>query len=100
MAKDRLRCGKEYLKACLNKKGSGATTSPRTVSRLAQRLGVLSRSDESGGQNLAALGTTAGQNLAAVGGSHSLAEAMNLGAMTLSGLVGTLHVFTPPVNTS
>ena len=64
------------------------------------RLGFLSRSDESGGQNLAALGTTAGQNLTAVGGSHSLAEAMHLGAVTLGGLVGTLHVFTPPVNTS
>ena len=63
-------------------------------------VGVLSRYDGSGGQNLAALCTAAGENLAAVSGSHSLAEAMNLGAMALGGLVGTLHVFTPPVNTS
>ena len=62
--------------------------------------GVLSRNDGSGGQNLTALCTAAGQNLTAVSGSHSLAEAMNLGAMTLSGLVGTLHMFTPPVITS
>ena len=61
-------------------------------------MGVLSRSDGSGGQNLAALSTTAGENLAAVGGSHSLAEAMNLGAVTTAGLVGTLHILTPPVN--
>ena len=45
----------------------------------------------SGGQNLAALGTTAGENLAAVGSSHSLAEAMNLGTVALGGLIGTLH---------
>ena len=49
-----------------------------------------------GGQNLAALGTTAGQNLAAVGGSHSLTETVNLGTVTLAGLVGTLHYITPP----
>jgi len=48
-----------------------------------------------GGQNLAALGTTAGQNLTAVGSSHSLTETVDLGAMALGGLVGTLHyVFT------
>ena len=56
--------------------------------------------DGSGGQNLAALSTTAGENLAAVGGSHSLAEAMNLGAVTTAGLVGTLHSLTPPVKTT
>ena len=64
------------------------------------RLGFLSRSDGSGGQNLAALSATAGENLAAVGGSHSLAEAMNLGAVTTAGLVGTLHILTPPVNSA
>ena len=63
-------------------------------------MGVLSYIDGSGGQNLAALCTAAGQNLAAVGSCHSLAETMNLGTMTLGGLVGTLHIFTPPVNTS
>ena len=46
----------------------------------------------SGGQNLAALCTAAGQNLAAVGGSHSLAETVDLGTMTTAGLVGTLHL--------
>ena len=45
-----------------------------------------------GGQNLAALGTTAGENLTAVGSSHSLAEAMDLGSVTTAGLVGTLHL--------
>ena len=44
-----------------------------------------------GGQNLAALSTTAGQNLTAVGSSHSLTETVNLGTMTLGGLIGTLH---------
>ena len=46
----------------------------------------------SGGQNLAALGTTTSQNLAAVGSSHSLTETVDLGTMTTAGLVGTLHV--------
>ena len=54
-------------------------------------VGVLSRYDGSGGQNLAALSTTAGENLAAVGSSHSLAETMHLGTVTTAGLVGTLH---------
>ena len=44
------------------------------------------------GQNLTALCTTASQNLAAVSGSHSLTETVDLGTMTLGGLVGTLHV--------
>ena len=41
---------------------------------------------------------TAGQNLTAVGSSHSLAETVDLGTMTLAGLVGTLHEITPPIN--
>ena len=49
-----------------------------------------------GGQNLAALCTAAGQNLTAVGSSHSLTETVNLGTMTLGGLVGTLHYISPP----
>ena len=49
------------------------------------------------GQAGAALGTAAGQDLPAVGGSHTLAEAMDLGAMTLLGLIGTNHAGTPPV---
>ena len=44
-----------------------------------------------GGQNLAALCTAAGQNLTAVGSSHSLPETVNLGTVTIAGLVGTLH---------
>ena len=50
------------------------------------------RTGASGGQNLAALRTTAGQNLAAVGSSHSLTETVNLGTVTVAGLVGTLHL--------
>jgi hypothetical protein len=46
----------------------------------------------SGGQDLAALGTAASKNLAAVGSSHSLAETVDLGAVTAAGLIGTLHV--------
>ena len=49
-----------------------------------------------GGQNLAALCTAAGQNLTAVGSSHSLTETVNLGTVTLGGLVGTLHYISPP----
>ena len=49
------------------------------------------RTGASGGQNLAALRTTASQNLTAVGSSHSLAETMNLGTVTTAGLIGTLH---------
>lgn len=46
-----------------------------------------------------ALGAAASQDLAAVGGSHSLAEAMDLLAVELLGLIGTFrcHVETPPV---
>ena len=36
-----------------------------------------------------ALGAATGEDLAAVGGSHSLSEAMHLGSVTLSGLIGT-----------
>ena len=53
-------------------------------------------SPESGGQDLAALGTAAGQNLTAIGSSHSLTETVDLGAVALGGLVGTLHSDTPP----
>jgi len=45
-----------------------------------------------GGQDSSAFCTAAGKNLAAVGGSHSLAESMDLSAMTLSGLIGTQHI--------
>ena len=51
------------------------------------------------GQTSAALGAAAGQDLAAVGGSHSLAEAVDLLAVQLLGLIGTFgcHAETPPV---
>ena len=50
------------------------------------------------GQLGSALGTAAGEDLTAVGGSHSLAEAVNLGSLTLLGLIGTNsgHFLTPP----
>ena len=51
------------------------------------------------GQTGAALGAAAGEDLTAIGRRHSLAEAVNLGAMQLLGLIGTFrcHVETPPV---
>ena len=49
------------------------------------------------GQASAAASTTASQDLTAVGGSHASAETMDLGAMTLLGLIGTNHAGTPPV---
>ena len=49
------------------------------------------------GQASAALSTTAGQDLTAIGGTHSLAEAVLLGTLTLLGLIGTEHLHTPPV---
>ena len=54
------------------------------------------------GKTSAALGAATGQDLAAIGGSHSLAEAVDLLAVELLGLVGTFrsHVETPPVNIS
>ena len=48
-------------------------------------------------KNLAALSTAAGKHLAAVGSSHSLAETVHLGSVAAAGLIGTLHLCTPPV---
>ena len=42
-------------------------------------------------ETLAALGTTTSENLTAIGGMHSLAEAVDLGAMELLGLIGTFR---------
>ena len=72
-------------------------SSPRytPVSRLSDGFAVIQLERNSVGlsrQNLAALCTTASQNLAAVSGSHSLTETVDLGTMTLAGLIGTLHV--------
>ena len=44
------------------------------------------------GETRAASCTTAGKNLAAIPGSHTLAEAVLLGALTLFRLIGTKHV--------
>ena len=44
------------------------------------------------GQTDATLRAAAGEDLAAVAGSHSLAEAMHLGALALLGLIGTEHL--------
>ena len=51
------------------------------------------------GQTGAALGAAAGEDLTAICRGHPLAEAMNLLAMQLLGLIGTFrcHVETPPV---
>ena len=47
-------------------------------------------------QTSAALGAAAGQNLAAILGGHTAAKTVDLGVMTLVGLIGTNHVLTPP----
>ena len=48
------------------------------------------------GQAGTALGAATGENLAAIAGSHSLTEAVYLGALALLGLIGTEHCMTPP----
>ena len=50
------------------------------------------------GQASATLSAATSQHLAAVAGSHSLAETVLLGALTLLGLIGTEHCMTPPFN--
>ena len=50
------------------------------------------------GQTSTTPGTATSQNLAAVGSSHSLAEAVHLGALALLGLIGTEHCRTPPLH--
>ena len=101
MPKDPLFRRQDISKDCPTKKGAGRTLhSPRCSSRFAYCAYipfVFSPTDlHLGGQNLAALGTTAGQNLAAVGSSQSLTETVDLGTVTLAGLIGTLHYITPP----
>ena len=51
----------------------------------------------SGGNDGSALRAAAGKDLPTVGGSHSLSEAVDFGSVTLSGLIGTQHVVTPPM---
>jgi hypothetical protein len=94
----------KYVKSLLNKKGSGANLfAPHHSSRFRIERSIAvgyPNFVRLGGQNLAALCAAASQNLAAVGGSHSLTETVDLGTMTIAGLVGTLHLDTPPINNS
>ena len=89
---------------CAPKKGSGANLfAPHHSSRFRIERSIAVGYPNFvllGGQNLAALCAAASQNLAAVGGSHSLTETVDLGTMTIAGLVGTLHLDTPPINNS
>ena len=82
----------------IQKRERGEIHRPALFSRFAhgeQHCAFCSRR-RLGGQNLAALGTAAGENLAAVGSSHSLTETVDLGTVTAAGLIGTLHLVTPP----
>ena len=82
------------------KKGAGRKIlRPAYSSRFAlsdNLLLVTQNISASSRQNLAAACATAGQNLTAVGSSHSLAETVDLGTLTIAGLIGTLHLDTPP----
>ena len=97
--KIRYSAGKMFWMLCPDKKGAGRErlfaplytrfAFERWIAVIQLSWWFLSRSSR---QNLAASCTTASQNLAAVGGSHSLTETVDLGTMTLAGLIGTLHV--------
>ena len=93
----------DISRVCTRKKGSGANLfAPLHSSRFRiERSFAVGYPNfvRSGGQNLTTLCAAAGQNLAAVGGSHSLTETVDLGTMTIAGLVGTLHLDTPPIIT-
>ena len=89
VAKDPAYAGKAFPTHAQRKRERG-DSSPRTQSPVSPFCCPYAARN-SGGQNLAALSAAAGENLAAVSSGHSLAEAMNLGAMTLGGLIGTLH---------
>ena len=89
VAKDPAYAGKAFPTHAQRKRERG-DSSPRTQSPVSPFCCPYAARN-SGGQNLAALSAAAGENLAAVSSGHSLAEAMNLGTMTLGGLIGTLH---------
>jgi hypothetical protein len=92
--KDPLGRQEDVLRRCQKKKGAGRTFFAPHGLPFCTRLILLGTEPQlhSGGQNLAALCTAAGENLTTVGSSHSLAETVNLGAVTAAGLVGTLHL--------
>ena len=96
-AKDPLIPRQDISRECPTKKGAGRIFSihpavaPVSLLRDYSVCVFTHGPAHLGGQNLAALCTTAGQNLTAVGSSHSLTETVNLGTMTAAGLVGTLH---------
>ena len=83
------------------KKGAGRRrASPRMDSRFAMSdysLWLPTDNKRLRREDLTSLGTAAGKNLAAVGSSHSLPETVDLGSVTTAGLIGTLHIGTPPV---
>ena len=76
---------------------SGETTRGGGILPRPCAISLFSCLPASVGEADAALGATTSQDLAAVAGSHALAEAMDLGAMPLLGLIGTNHAGTPPV---
>ena len=83
--KDPLIRRSAIVRRCPTKKGAGRMFhSPRCSSRFAydalDQLWITPLTCSSGGQNLAA-----------VGSSHSLTETVDLGTMTAAGLIGTLH---------
>ena len=89
-----------FLSLSPNKKGAGRTLSPRINTHFAVSDAVVDTHAlrQLRRQNLAALCTATGKNLTAVGSSHSLAETVHLGSVATAGLIGTLHLCTPPVN--
>ena len=89
--------GQVILRVCPIKKGKrGECSLAPLIAPVSHRAISCSSSPGSGGQNLAALCTATSQNLTAIGSSHSLTETVNLGTMTTAGLIGTLHIVTPP----
>ena len=66
------------------------STAPRFLPYLVEAPTLVGQADPAGP-------TAAGKDLAAVGGGHPLAEAVDLAALALLGLIGTNHGSTPPV---
>ena len=70
---------------------TGPAIRARTDDRAADSLSARLSREESGGQALAALGTTLGQDATSTDGGHARAKAVAAGANELAGLIGTLH---------